>query len=104
MNSYEADDIVKQITLNCLISKSQLMKINDKKIKKQMDVERNKQIKNKYEDLVELYQQLLNHTEPNDLFDDVKEILLRVAEYAHKQHSNYPVYCHKIIDKHHQVV
>ena len=60
MNSYEADDIVKQITLNCLISKSHLMKINYKKIKKQMDVERNKQIKNKYEDLVELYQQLLN--------------------------------------------
>ena len=42
-----------------------------------MDVERNKQIKNKYEDLVELYQQLLNHTEPNDLFDDVKH------SYAH---------------------
>jgi hypothetical protein len=41
-------------------------------IKKQMNVERNKQIQNNYDDLVELYKNLLNHTEPNDLFDDVK--------------------------------
>jgi hypothetical protein len=66
-------DVVNQITLNCLISKAQLAKINDKKIKKHAVVERLKQINENKNNLIELYENLLNGIEPDDLCDDVKK-------------------------------
>ena len=66
-------DVVNQITLNCLISKSQLAKINDKKIKKHAAVVRLKQINENKNNLIELYEKLLNGIEPDDLCDDVKK-------------------------------
>lgn len=71
MDKYSSD-YVNQITLNCLISKSQLMKINNTKIKKNLNVERNKKIKKYHSQLLELFEKLLNKSEPSDLFDDVK--------------------------------
>lgn len=71
MNDY-SNDFVNQITLNCLISKSQLMKINNTKIKKNLNVERSKKIKKYNLQLLELFEKLLNKTEPTDLFDDVR--------------------------------
>ena len=71
MNDY-SNDFVNQITLNCLISKSQLMKINNTKIKKNLNVERSKKIKKYNSQLLELFEKLLNKTEPTDLFDDVR--------------------------------
>jgi len=71
MDNY-SNDFVNQITLNCLISKSQLMKINNTKIKKNLNVERNKKIKKYHSQLVKLFEELLNKNEPSDLFDDVK--------------------------------
>ena len=71
MNNY-SNDVINQITLNCLISKSQLMKINNTKIKKNLNVERNKKIKKYHSQLLELFENLLNKTNPSDLFDDVK--------------------------------
>lgn len=67
-----SNDVVNQITLNCLISKSQLIKINNTKIKKNLNVERSKKIKKYNSQLLELFEKLLNKTEPSDLFDDVK--------------------------------
>ena len=71
MDNY-SNDFVNQVTLNCLISKSQLMKINNTKIKKNLNVERSKKIKKYNSQLIELFEKLLNKTEPSDLFDDVK--------------------------------
>jgi len=71
MDTY-SNDFVNQITLNCLISKSQLMKINNTKIKKNIDSERNKKIKKYNLQLIKLFEKLLNETEPSNLFDDVK--------------------------------
>jgi len=63
----DSNDIINQITLNCLISKSQLMRINNTKIKKNLNVERNKKIKKYKLQLIELFENLLNK---NELFDD----------------------------------
>ena len=63
----DSNDIINQITLNCLISKSQLMRINNTKIKKNLNVERNKKIKKYKSQLIELFENLLNK---NELFDD----------------------------------
>jgi len=71
MSSY-SEDMINQITLNCLISKSQLMRINNGKIKKNMDAERNKKINKYRQELVKLFDDLLNKRELSSLFDDVK--------------------------------
>jgi hypothetical protein len=71
MSSY-SEDMINQITLNCLISKSQLMRINNGKIKKNMDAERNKKINKYRNELVKLFDDLLNKRELSSLFDDVK--------------------------------
>lgn len=65
MSSYLSEDFVNQLTLNCLISKSQLMKINNSKIRKNLDEERNKKIKKYRKDLIELFENLLNGCENN---------------------------------------
>jgi len=74
MNPYSSnsEDIVNQITLNCLISKSQLMKINNNKIKKNLEIERKKNIDQNYDELLKLFENLVNDKYPENLFDDVK--------------------------------
>lgn len=74
MNPYSinSEDIVNQITLNCLISKSHLMKINNSKIKKNLEIERHKNIKKNYNELLKLFENLVNNEYPDNLFDDVK--------------------------------
>lgn len=74
MNPYSSnsEDIVNQITLNCLISKSQLMKINNNKIKKNLEIERKKNIEQNYDELLKLFENLVNDKYPENLFDDVK--------------------------------
>ena len=66
-----SDDLVNQITLNFLISKQQLQKLNKKikqkeedKMKTDMDIYKDK--------IVELFNQLLDDKVPSDLLEDVK--------------------------------
>lgn len=81
MDAY-SEDMVNQITLNCLISKSQLMKLNSNKIKKNIEIERNKKI-NKYHDkLIKLFENLLNKCELSDVFDDVKTSYVHFIDKA----------------------
>lgn len=81
MDAY-SEDMINQITLNCLISKSQLMKLNSNKIKKNIEVERNKKI-NKYHDkLIKLFENLLNKCELSDVFDDVKTSYVHFIDKA----------------------
>ena len=81
MDNY-SNDFVNQITLNCLISKSQLMKINNTKIKKNINSERNKKIKKYHSQLIKLFENLLNKTEPSNLFDDVKTSYVHFIDKA----------------------
>ena len=81
MDNY-SNDFVNQITLNCLISKSQLMKINNTKIKKNINSERNKKIKKYNSQLIKLFENLLNKTEPSNLFDDVKTSYVHFIDKA----------------------
>jgi hypothetical protein len=81
MDNY-SNDFVNQITLNCLISKSQLMKINETKIKKNINSERNKKIKKYYSQLIKLFENLLNKTEQSNLFDDVKTSYVHFIDKA----------------------
>lgn len=81
MDNY-SNDFVNQITLNCLISKSQLMKINKTKNKKNINSERNKKIKKYHSQLIKLFENLLNKTEPSNLFDDVKTSYVHFIDKA----------------------
>jgi hypothetical protein len=66
-----SDDLVNQLTLNFLISKNQLHKLN-KKIKEDNDNNRISD-RNKYTDRIkELFNDLLVNRQPNDLLLDVK--------------------------------
>jgi hypothetical protein len=66
-----SDDLVNQITLNFLISKQQLQKLN-KKIK-QKEEDKMKTDMEIYKDkIVELFNQLLDEKIPSDLLEDVK--------------------------------
>ena len=66
-----SDDLVNQITLNFLISKQQLQKLN-KKIK-QKEEDKMKTDMEIYKDkIVELFNQLLDDQVPSDLLEDVK--------------------------------
>ena len=66
-----SDDLVNQITLNFLISKSQLHKLNNKiKQKEQETMKSDKEI---YKDQInELFTKCLNDEFPNDLLQDVR--------------------------------
>ena len=66
-----SDDLVNQITLNYLISKSQLQKLNNKiKQKEQETMKSDKEI---YKDQInELFTKCLNDEFPNDLLQDVR--------------------------------
>jgi hypothetical protein len=81
MDNY-SNDFVNQITLNCLISKSQLMKINETKIKKNINSGRNKKIKKYHSQLIKLFENLLNKTEPSNVFDDVKTSYVHFIDKA----------------------
>jgi len=66
-----SEDLVNQLTLNYLISHTQLQKLN-KKIKENQDDSRNKEL-TIYEDrLRQLFADLLVNTQPDDIFLDVK--------------------------------
>lgn len=67
MNS---NDIVNQITLNCLISKTQLMRINSTKNKKNLDAERNAKIKKYKNHFINIFEDLLDKNEHSKLLDD----------------------------------
>jgi len=66
-----AEDLVNQITLNCLISKNQLQKLN-KKLNENTENNR-KSNKDIYEDRIKtLFYDLLKDRKPDDLLEDVK--------------------------------
>jgi hypothetical protein len=66
-----SDDLVNQITLNFLISKSQLHKLNNKiKQKEQDTMKSDKEIYK--EQISELFNKCLNDEFPNDLLQDVR--------------------------------
>jgi hypothetical protein len=91
-----ADDIVNQLTLNFLISKSQLQKLN-KKIKDDVD-ENRKTDKEIYEVRIKkLFSDLLVNEPPDDLLHDVKigfDHFLDKCIYYLKAHDN-----NKILEK-----
>lgn len=66
----DSNDIINQITLNCLISKTQLMKINNSKIKKNLNAERNAKIEKYKTHLIKLFNDLLEKNEESNLLDD----------------------------------
>jgi hypothetical protein len=66
----DSNDIINQITLNCLISKTQLMKINNSKIKKNLNTERNAKIEKYKTHLIKLFNDLLEKNEESNLLDD----------------------------------
>ena len=66
-----SDDLVNQITLNYLISKSQLHKLNNKIKQKEQDaMKTDKEIYK--EQINELFTKCLNDEFPNDLLQDVR--------------------------------
>jgi len=66
-----ADDLVNQLTLNFLISKNQLYKLN-KKIKESNDVNKKNDKEIYKERITKLFNELLENNPPNDLLFDVK--------------------------------
>ena len=67
----QSSDFVNQITLNFLINKNQLQKLNKLRKKEVEDEETNGLQENK-ERIVELFTKLLNNDPPDDLLEDVK--------------------------------
>jgi hypothetical protein len=70
-----SNDLVNQLTLNFLISKTQLQKLN-KKIKDTSDQERLREIHKYNERIKNLFCDLLVSQSPDDLLLEVKNILL----------------------------
>ena len=66
-----SDDLVNQITLNFLISKQQLQKLN-KKIKQKEEDKMKTDMEIYKEQFVELFNKMLNDDFPDDLLEDVK--------------------------------
>jgi hypothetical protein len=66
-----SDELVNQLTLNFLISKHQLQKLN-KKIKDDVSDKRSSEIVEWKDRIKELFDNLLVHNPPNDLLIDVK--------------------------------
>jgi hypothetical protein len=66
-----SDDLVNQLTLNCLISKHQLQKLN-KKNKNAMDEQKRKEIKEYEVRIQKLFTELLVCSAPDDLLLEVK--------------------------------
>jgi hypothetical protein len=66
-----SDDLVNQITLNFLISKQQLQKLN-KKIKQKEEDKMKTDMEIYKENFVELFNKMVNDDFPDDLLEDVK--------------------------------
>ena len=66
-----SDDLVNQITLNFLISKQQLQKLN-KKIKQKEEDKMKTDMEIYKEQFVELFNKMVNDNFPDDLLEDVK--------------------------------
>ena len=66
-----SDDLVNQITLNFLISKQQLQKLN-KKIKQKEENKMKTDMEIYKEQFVELFNKMVNDNFPDDLLEDVK--------------------------------
>lgn len=75
MNPYSSSsmDIINQITLNCLIDKNKLAKINSKKNKQNLEIERNENINKNRNELIKLFTDLLNHEYDGDASDEVNK-------------------------------
>jgi hypothetical protein len=75
MNPYSSNsiDIINQITLNCLIDKNKLAKINSKKNKQNLEIERNENMNKNRNELIELFTDLLNHEYDGDVSDVVNK-------------------------------
>ena len=75
MNPYSSNsiDIINQITLNCLIDKNKLAKINSKKNKQNLEIERNENMSKNRNELIELFTDLLNHKYDGDVSDGVNK-------------------------------
>jgi hypothetical protein len=85
-----SDDFVNQLTLNCLISKNQLLKLN-KKTKETTEQVKIKQMKEYEERLKILFNDLLVHQTPNDLLLDVRTAFEHFVEksiYYFQAHDN----------------
>jgi hypothetical protein len=65
------DDFINQLTLNCLISKQQLQKLN-KKTKDTLGEQKQKEIEEYGDRIKQLFHDLLVHQSPDDLLFEVK--------------------------------
>lgn len=82
-----SDDLVNQLTLNFLISKKQLQKLN----KQYKADNKNKELSNYKERLVQLFEDLLVHNPPDDLMCNVTssfEMFVEKAIYYFKIHDD----------------
>ena len=85
-----SDDLVNQITLNFLISKQQLQKLN-KKIKQKEEDKMKTDMEIYKEQFVELFNKMVNDDFPDDLLEDVKHSYTYFVEksiYYLKMRSN----------------
>lgn len=85
-----SEDLINQLTLNCLISKTQLQKLN-KKTKENVSQKKQDEI-NKYNDRIKmLFSDLLVCNPPSDLLCDVKssfDIFIEKTIYYFKAHDH----------------
>lgn len=85
-----SDDLVNQLTLNFLISKHQLQKLN-KKVKETSDQTKTREIKEYNERIKILFDSLLVNNPPDDLLCDVKnsfDTFIDKSIYYFKAHDN----------------
>lgn len=69
MDDLDSNDFVNQVTLNLLINKTQLQKLN--KMRQNEDSLKNNVIYNR-DKISDLFNELLNNNQPDDLLEDVK--------------------------------
>jgi len=85
-----SDDLVNQLTLNFLISKNQLQKLN-KKVKENSDQIKVKEIQKYRKRIVTLFHNLLDSQPPDDLLFEVKlacDTFIDKSIYYFKAHDN----------------
>ena len=88
-----SDDLVNQITLNFLISKQQMQKLN-KKIKQKEEDKMKTDMEIYREQIVELFTKFINDEFPDDLLEDVKHSYTYFIEksiYYLKMHSDLTI-------------
>ena len=86
-----SDDFVNQLTLNFLISKNQLQKLN-KKIRENTDTNRRTDKEVYSERITKLFQDLLVNQQPEDLLEDVKsgfDLFIDKTIYYFKAKDNH---------------